>query len=64
MIKLSDNIYLIGNKEPESNLPENSDWVEFTTWDDASKGIRRYVRGAPSIKELTSENYADNHNPQ
>ena len=57
MIKVSENEYLIGNSEPESNLPEDRICVEFTTWDDIAKGVRRFRVSAPKIKELV---YDDN----
>ena len=60
MIKISDIEYLIGNKEPESVLPGDSFWVEFTTWNDQAKGIRKFVKGGRAIKELTYEHLDEN----
>ena len=57
MIKISDTEYLIGNKEPEDKLPSDSVWAEFTTFGDQIKGIRRFIKSAPAIKELTWEDY-------
>jgi len=55
MKQIDENTVFIGNVEPESKLPEENFWIEYTTWDDQSKGRRRFVRGPKKIDNYTGE---------